>query len=146
MVTYRNRDPEPSVRFRPPHPVFKVLAVLFCCVQLLAVPAFAVDDDEWVTPEFDMQYMESGSNEFIVYGTSDTYSLDENGNAHFETTVGVEPKYSISYGSYSVSHYATNRWSCQLPSPSVSEYEAPYSHFDSNYSTYYKKHTYSQWG
>lgn len=44
MVTYRNRDPEPSVRFRPPHPVFKVLAVLFCCVQLLAVPAMAADE------------------------------------------------------------------------------------------------------
>lgn len=43
MVTYRNRDPEPSVRFRPPHPLFKVFAVLFCCLQLLAVPAMAFD-------------------------------------------------------------------------------------------------------
>lgn len=146
MVTYRNRDPEPSVRFRPPHPVFKVLAVLFCCVQLLAVPAFAVDDAEWVSLDFDeynMQYMESGGNSFQIYGSQTNYSLDDNGNAHFETVRPDNPSYSITYGNYDVTK-RSDRWRVDIPSNVTTG--APYDHYVSDQSTYYRFYEYTQYG
>lgn len=141
MVTYRNRDPEPSVRFRPPHPVLKVLAVLFCCVQLLAVPAFAVDDTEWVEPDFNFTIATYGANDFTIYGTETRYVLDDNGMGLFDYSRNVNEVASISSDTRALNNYMPNRWEFNTARKAG---DAPYSHYESDQSTYYTLFDYNQ--
>lgn len=143
MVTYRNRDPEPSVRFRPPHPVFKVLAVLFCCVQLFAVPVMAVDETDWVEPEFNFTTALYGSNEITIYGSETRYVLDDNGMGLYDYSRNVNEVISIKSESRYLNNYAPGRWEFYTATKAG---EAPYSHYESDNSTFYTLFDYNQVG
>lgn len=145
MVTYRNRDPEPSVRFRPPHPVLKVFAVLFCCVQLLAVPAFAVDDDEWISPSVGYTGAVFGSSTVNVYGKVTHWNLDEDGNGLYDYS--RPDNYSWAFpANWSVPLTVSSSgasWFGYYVWPDASD-TIPYNHYVSDQSTYYTEYSYDQ--
>lgn len=120
---------------------FIVLPMAFLLAVFMITPAFAVSDDDWISPDLGFVEMESTSNRFTVYGTMTAYKLDENDMGLYDYTQDVTTGYDLPYGRYPVSS-SSGVWNCNLPS--ISGY-APYNHYDSDQNTYYNLYEYSQY-
>lgn len=118
----------------------KIIACLSCCVALCVPSAFAVEETQWVEPVFNFTSALYGSNTFTIFGTETRYVLDDNGMGLYDYSSDVTESVQLASATVRLSSWGNNAECYTTPANG----EAPYTHYDSDGSTYYTRYDYSQ--